>query len=145
METNRYIVVIGCGRVGSELSNRLSLEGNSVVVIDVNEAAFENLSPGFGGFRVNGDATRVEVLKEAKLHDADILIATSHDDNINLMVVQVARTIFRVPKVMARVWDPRRREVYSRLGIETVCPTSVAADMFFRSVIAESGTGGKVS
>jgi trk system potassium uptake protein TrkA len=134
MKNDRYIVIVGCGRLGSHLADRLSREGHSVVVIDMHEAAFNDLSPDFSGFRVEGDATQMAVLKTAKLGKADVLIATTHEDNVNLMVAQVARKVFGVPLVLARVFDPRREEVYARLGIETICPTSVAADMFFRDV-----------
>ncbi len=134
MKNNRYIVIVGCGRLGSHLANQLSRAGNSVVVIDRDEATFNNLSPDFSGFRIDGDATQMAVLKGAKLKMADILFATTHDDNVNLMVVQVAQKIFQVPHVLARVFDPRRQEVYAQLGIETICPTTVAAEMLFRAV-----------
>lgn len=138
MKNNRYIVIVGCGRVGSLLANELSRSGNSVVVIDREEAVFDNLSADFSGFRINGDATHTAVLKEAKLKNADILIATTHDDNVNLMVAQVARKIFNVPHVQARVFDPKREEVYAQLGIDTICPTSVAADLFLKAVADSS-------
>jgi trk system potassium uptake protein TrkA len=134
MKNNRYIVIVGCGRLGSHLANQLSREGHSVVVIDTDEATFNDLSPDFSGFRVEGDAVHMAVLKEAKLKKADVLIATTHEDNVNLMVAQVARKVFGVPNVLARVFDPKREEVYARLGIETICPTSVAAEIFLRAV-----------
>ena len=138
MKNNRYIVIVGCGRVGSYLANRLSRLGNSVVAIDRDETAFDHLSPDFSGFRIVGDAIQMAVLKEAKLKDADFLIATTRDDNVNLMAAQVAREIFGVRHVLARVFDPRREEVYARLGIDTICPTSVAANMFLRAVSNDS-------
>lgn len=131
---SRYIVIVGCGRLGSYLSNQLSREGNSVVVIDRNEATFNDLSPDFSGFQVSGDATQMAILKEAKLSQASVLIATTHEDNVNLMVAQVARHIFRVSHVLARVFDPKREVIYAQLGIDTICPTSVAAEMFLRAV-----------
>ena len=134
MKNNKYIMVVGCGRVGSQLANQLSRDGNSVVVIDIDEAKFNDLSPDFSGFRIQGDATHITVLKEAKLKKADVLIATTHEDNVNLMVAQVAQKIFNVPHVLARVFDPKREEVYAQLGIDTICPTSVAAGMFLRAV-----------
>jgi trk system potassium uptake protein TrkA len=130
----RYIVIVGCGRLGSILADRLSGTGHSVVVIDRDEAGFGALSPDFSGFRLEGDATQMAVLEEAKLREADALLATTHEDNVNLMVAQVARKIFKVPTVVARVFDPRRQHVYAQLGIETICPTSVAAEMFLRLV-----------
>ncbi len=139
MKSNRYIVVVGCGRLGSHLANCLSRDGNSVVVIDRVETTLNDLSPDFSGFRINGDATHMAVLKESKLKNADVLIATTHEDNVNLMVAQVAKKIFHVPHVLARVFDPKREEVYAQLGIDTICPTSVAADMFLQAV----ANGGK--
>jgi len=134
MKNSLYIVIVGCGRVGSHLANQLSRVGHSVVVIDTNEDIFSDLSPDFSGFRVEGDATQIGVLKEAKLNQADALFATTHWDNVNLMVAQIARKLFNVPHVLARVFDPRREQVYARLGIETICPTSVAAEMFLLAV-----------
>lgn len=134
MKNSRYIVIVGCGRVGSYLANRLSRLGHSVVVIERNASAFEDLSADFSGFRVEGDAAEMSVLKEARVSKADVLIATTHDDNVNLMVAQVARKVFNVPQVLARVFDPKREEAYARLGIETICPTSVAAEMLLQAV-----------
>ena len=146
MKTDRYIVIVGCGRLGSHLADQLSREGNSVVVIDMKEAAFDNLSTDFSGFRVTGDATQMAVLREAKAPRADVLIAATHEDNVNLMAAQVAKKIFDVPLVLARVFDPRREKVFDRLGIETICPTSVAADLFLRDVAGGGAPkGGKTS
>jgi len=134
MKNSLYIVIVGCGRLGAHLANQLSRDGNSVVVIDRDETTFNHLSSGFSGFRIGGDATQMAVLQQAKLKKADIFIATTHEDNVNLMVAQVARKIFRVPHVLARVFDPKREEVYAHLGIDTICPTSVAADIFLRAI-----------
>jgi len=132
-----FILIVGCGRLGSFLANRLSSKGHSIVVIDVKESAFDSLSPEFSGFRVVGDATELIVLKEAKIKEADIFIATTRDDNINLMVSQIANKIFHVPKVMARVFDPKRESIYKDFDIEAICPTSIAVELFLES-IAES-------
>jgi trk system potassium uptake protein TrkA len=137
MKNSLYIVIVGCGRVGSHLANQLSHVGHSVVVIDTNEDTFNQLSPDFSGFRVEGDATQIGVLKEAKLNQADVLFATTHWDNVNLMVAQVARKVFKVPHVLARVFDPRREQVYAGLEIETICPTLVAAEMFLLAVASD--------
>jgi trk/ktr system potassium uptake protein len=134
MKNSRYIVIVGCGRLGAHLASRLSRNGHSVVVIDNNEATFEDLSPDFSGFRLGGDATQMAVLQASKLSQADVLIATTHEDNVNLMVAQVAREVFGVPHVLARVFDPKREEIYAQLGIRTICPTSVAAQMFLQAV-----------
>jgi trk system potassium uptake protein TrkA len=138
MTNDRYVVIVGCGRVGSLLANKLSGAGNSLVVIDIDESTFDDLSVEFSGFRLAGDATQVALLREAKLQKADTLIATTHDDNVNLMVAQVAKNIFKTPLVMARVYDPKREQVYERLGIKTICPTSVAASLFMEALTDEA-------
>jgi len=144
MKNSLYIVIVGCGRLGSHLANQLSRAGHSVVVIDLNEDTFGDLSPDFSGFRVVGDATRIAVLKEAKVKQADIFFATTHEDNVNLMVAQVALKLFNVKHVLARVFDPRREEVYSQLGIETICPTLVAAEIFLMAVASSRAARGDV-
>jgi trk system potassium uptake protein TrkA len=142
MKPSLYIVIVGCGRLGSHLANQLSRVGHLVVVIDVNEETFIDLSPDFSGFRVVGDATRIAVLKEAKIKEADVFFATTHEDNVNLMVAQVARKLFNVTHVLARVFDPRRERLYEQLGIETICPTSVAAEMFLLAVASGQAAKG---
>lgn len=134
MGSERYIVIVGCGRLGSHLARRLSAAGNGVVVIDADEATFAKLSPEYSGFSIEGDATEHAVLNEAKVKQADMVIATTRSDNVNLMVAQVAREVFGVPRVLARVFEPRREAVYRRLGVETICPTTVAAELFLKSI-----------
>ena len=134
MDSQRYIVVVGCGRLGARLANQLSRDGNSVVAIDTKESAFANLSSDFSGFRLQGDATQMAVLREARMDKADILVATTREDNVNLMVAQVAREIFGVSQVLARLFDPKREAAYARLGIETISPTTLASEAFLRSI-----------
>jgi trk system potassium uptake protein TrkA len=142
MKNSLYIVIVGCGRLGSHLANQLSRVGHSIVVIDANEDTFNDLSPDFSGFRVVGDATQIAVLSQAKLKQADVFFATTHGDNVNLMVAQIARKIFHVPHVLARVFDPKREQIYDQLGIETICPTSVAAEMFLLAVASNRAASG---
>lgn len=137
MPTGKYIVIVGCGRLGAHLANHLSRDGHSVVAIDTDERAFGNLSPEYSGFKVEGDATELAVLQQAKADKADLVIATTRDDNVNLMVAQVAKAQFGVSRVLARVFEPRREAIYRRLGVETICPTSVAAELFLKSVAKE--------
>jgi trk system potassium uptake protein TrkA len=125
-----FIVIVGCGRLGTYLANKLSGGGHSVVVVDINPSKFENLSSEFSGFKIEGDATELAVLKQAKVEKADALIAATSDDNVNLMIGQVAKKIFNVPKVVARVFEPTRGNLYRDLGIETICPTLIAGDSF---------------
>lgn len=130
MSNNKYIVVVGCGRLGAILADHLSLQGHSVVAVDRDMSAFEKLSPDFTGFRLQGDATRISVLRQAKMDKADIVVAATRNDNVNLMVVQVAKSLFNVSRVMARLHDPKRGEMYADLDIEIVCPVRVAAEHF---------------
>jgi trk system potassium uptake protein TrkA len=130
-----YIIIVGCGRLGSYLANKLSRDGHSVVAIDIHASAFDALTFEFSGFRMEGDATEYAELIRAKIEHADILIATTREDNVNLMIAQIAKEVFKVPKVMARVDDPNRVKIYSDLGVETICPTTVAGDMFIDAIV----------
>jgi len=105
-----------------------------VVVIDNYEASFNDLSSDYSGFRIPGDATHRWVLEEAKIKKADIFFAVTHEDNVNLMVAQIAKKIFNIPHVLARVFDPKREQIFEQLGIETICPTSIGAEMFLSAV-----------
>ena len=128
--TSQYIVVVGCGRLGSILASRLSTQGNSVVVIDPQENSFKNLSSDFSGFQISGDASEIAVLRSAKADKADCLLAVTDKDNINLMVAQVAKNIFEIGIVLARVFDPAREKIYRDFGIATISPTQLSADAF---------------
>lgn len=137
-----YVIVVGCGRLGAHIANLLSRAEHRVVVIDRSEAAFAGLSEAFSGFRVEGDAAEPGVLKQAKIDRADLLIAATQEDNVNLMVALVAREAFGVPQVMARVYDPAREEVYRELGLSTVCPTLLAGEAFLELVHEAMSLGG---
>jgi trk system potassium uptake protein TrkA len=129
-----YTLIVGCGKAGSNLANSLSIGGYDVVVIDNREEAFNNLSAEFTGFTLLGDATEFEVLKEAKMEQADVVIVTTTDDNVNSMVAQIAKEIFEVSKVVARVFAPRREEIYNQLGIKTICPTTLSVSEFEKTI-----------
>lgn len=130
-----YIIIVGHGRLGALLAGRLSSLGRSVVVIDHQETAFDKGAPSFSGFKITGDAAELDVLRQAKIDKADCLLAITNQDNLNLMVAQVAKTVFQVPKVMARVFDPAREVVYRRFGIETISPTQLSADAFLTALL----------
>jgi len=138
MTNSLYVVVVGCGRLGSMLANELSQAGHRVVVVDRSQRAFEKLSAeSFSGYRVEGDASQPSVLRRARAERADLLIAATREDNLNLMVSLVALRVFGVRHVMARVYDPRRAGLYHEFGVETVCPTSIAAAAF-RILVAQA-------
>lgn len=134
MSKSQYIVIVGCGRLGSILASRLSSQGNSVVVIDTQESAFSNLDSEFSGFQITGDASELSILRSAKVGQSDCLLTVTNRDNINLMVAQVARTVFEVPRVLARVFDPAREGIYRNFGIATISPTQLSADAFMENL-----------
>jgi trk system potassium uptake protein TrkA len=123
---SEYILIVGCGRLGAYLATKLSAGGHSVVVIDVDEAAFAALGVEFGGFRIEADAAELATLNQAKADKADRLIAVTGDDNVNLAVAQIAARMFNIPSVVARVSDPRKEGIFAELGIDTVCPLALA-------------------
>ncbi|MFN2220168.1 MAG: potassium channel family protein [Anaerolineae bacterium] len=142
MVSNQYVIVVGCGRLGALLASRLSSLGSSVVVIDRQQAAFENLSTDFSGFRVAGDAAELDVLRQARIDRTQCLLAVTSYDNLNLMVAQVAQAVFGVRKVMARVNNPSREAVYREFGIETICPATLSAAAFL-SALGSPGEAGQ--
>jgi len=134
MSPSKQIIIVGCGRLGGALANTLSLEGHQVVVVDQKEAAFDKLTAGFSGFKIIGDAVELHILKQARLGEADYLFATTTSDNTNLMIAQVAKVVFKVPKVVARVFNPGRESVYKNFGIETINPTQLSALAFLQAM-----------
>ncbi len=123
-----YIVIIGCGRLGSRIASLLSSQRHSVVVVDRDENALQALSYEFSGFTILGEATELDTLKNAKLDKADIALVLSPDDNTNIMIALVAKEYFSTPRVIARVYDPNNLEVFSQFGIEIICPTLLAVE-----------------
>jgi trk system potassium uptake protein TrkA len=130
-----FVVIVGCGKLGSCLCNLLSPEGQDVIVIDKNSEAFSGLNNGFSGFALTGDATEIEVLELARIKQADLLVACTENDNVNMMVAQIARDIFHVPKVLARVFDPDRASIYQDLKIDTICPTQLSVIQFRQEIL----------
>lgn len=117
------VVVVGCGRVGSRLALDLARERNQVAVIDRNPLAFRRLGSTFPGLKIQGVGFDRLVLQEAGVPNADALAAVTNGDNTNYVVASVARRYYRVPKVVARIYDPTRADIYRRLGIPTISST----------------------
>ncbi|ADL05481.1 potassium channel family protein [Lacrimispora saccharolytica] len=124
---SEYCIIVGCGRLGANLANTLSDEGGNVLIIDKNKNAFRKLSPSFGGLTVTGDGTDFDVLQEAQIEKADVLVVVTNNDNVNVMIAQIAREIFKVSRVIARLYDPERECVYNEFGIDTICPAVLSA------------------
>ena len=123
-----YTVIIGCGRLGANLANTLSEEGENVLILDKEKDSFRKLSSSFGGLAVEGDGTELETLKAADVQRADTVIAVTNNDNINIMIAQIAKECFSVKKVISRLFDPERECVYQELGIDTICPAVLSAN-----------------
>src|SRR4051812_17186070 len=119
------VVILGCGRVGSRLALLLERDGNEVSIIDSSPQAFERLPENFAGQTVLGTGIDVDVLKSAGIEEADAFAAVTNFDNTNIMACEVAKEIFHVGKVLARIYDPGRENFYHELGLETVCPTTL--------------------
>jgi len=123
----RYLIV-GCGRVGSTLAKLLVTE-HDVVVVDENPAAFKRLGARFGGGVEVGTGIDYDVLKRAGAERADGFVAVTDGDNRNVMAALIAQRMFRIPKIVARIYDPPRGQLYRDLGIETFSPTTLGAQI----------------
>ena len=130
-----HIVIMGCGRVGSTLALSLEHRGHSVAVIDQDADAFRRLGPEFAGLTVTGVGFDQEVLVEAGVERADAFAAVSSGDNSNIISARVARETFNVKRVVARIYDQRRAEVYERLGIPTVATVRWTSDRMLRALV----------
>jgi len=122
---------MGCGRVGATLATQMDQAGHNVTVIDSNADAFQRLESSFKGEKVQGSGIDEEVLKRAGIETADAFAAVTNGDNRNIMASQIAKEIFQVKKVICRIYDPIRESTYRELGMETICPTLVGAQMIF--------------
>jgi trk system potassium uptake protein len=132
-----HIVIMGCGRVGSTVAHILEEHGQSVAVIDQDPDAFRKLSAGFKGSKITGIGFDRDVLIEAGIEHADAFAAVSSGDNSNVIAARVVRESFGVDRVVARIYDPRRAEVYQRLGIPTVATVRWTADQMLRKLLPE--------
>ncbi|PIQ90275.1 MAG: potassium transporter TrkA [Candidatus Omnitrophica bacterium CG11_big_fil_rev_8_21_14_0_20_41_12] len=132
-----HIIIVGCGRVGAELAKLLSGEDHDVVVIDKNQEAFKRLGGTFNGLTMVGNGFDLALLKQVGIEKADAFCAVTNGDNTNLISAQVAKKIFHVPKVLARVYDPQRAHIYASLGLDIISGTMLFSAML-RDKIIES-------
>ncbi len=130
-----HIVIMGCGRVGAALAQTLERQGHTVAVVDQEPMAFRRLGAGFSGRRVTGVGFDQDTLREAGIEEAGAFAAVSSGDNSNIIAARVAREMFGVENVAARIYDPRRAEVYQRLGIPTVATVRWTADQMLRRLL----------
>lgn len=122
-----YIIIIGCGRVGSLAAKMLANEGHNVVVVDRDPEAFRRLGSAFNGITIQGFEFDEEVLQQAGIERADVFVAATSSDNANIMASEMAKKIYGVPHVVVRVYDPAREYAYQRLGVNTICASVMGA------------------
>lgn len=124
---NDYIIIAGCGQLGSKIAEEMSNERKSIVVIDKNEDAFQLLSDNFSGFAIEADVIEKDTLTSANIERAGMFFATTDNDNTNIMIAEIAKYIYNVPLVVARVYEPGRHDVYKKLGIDTLSPIQLSS------------------
>ena len=133
------IVIMGCGRVGGMLAGLLDEAGHQVTVIDIDSWSFRWLPRSFAGKALVGDGTDVETLRTSGIEEADVFVSTTQGDNRNVMAAQAAKYIFNVPKVVCRIYDPLREELYKSMGLETMSPTKLGASVLMNIVLGKGG------
>lgn len=122
-------MIVGCGRVGSQIAAEMDRTGHDVVIVDRDPVSFSRaasrgvLTKEFNGDQVVGNGTDADVLRRAGIEHADGFVAVTEGDNRNIMAAQIAKHVFKVPHVVVRIYDPERAEAYAKLGLNTICPT----------------------
>ena len=132
-----HVIVVGCGRVGSRLGVELVGYGHTVAVIDKSETAFKRLPAGWGGTALVGAGFDRDVLERAGARDCGALAAVTSGDNSNILCARIARETFGIPNVVARIYDPRRAEIYQRLGLPTVATVTWTTDQVLRKLFPD--------
>jgi len=130
-QNRKTIVIMGCGRVGGKLASMFDAAGHKVTVLDLDAYSFRRLPPTFSGTALIGNGTDEEMLRKAGIEGANAFIALTQGDNRNVMAAQIAKQIFKVPRVICRIYDPLRKDIYEQLGLESISPTEVFADILF--------------
>lgn len=123
------VVIMGCGRVGAQLATLLDAAGHTVTVLDIDAYSFRRLPPTFGGSALLGNGIDEVALKRAGIEEAEAFFALTQGDNRNIMAAQIAKYIFNVKRVICRIYDPLRQDIFAELGLESISPTRIFADM----------------
>ncbi len=123
------VVIMGCGRVGAQLASLLDADGHQVTILDKDAYSFRRLPPEFNGTALLGNGIDEDVLKKAGIEEAEAFFVLTQGDNRNVMAAQIAKHIFNVPRVICRIYDPLRQELYQTLGLEAISPTTVFAQL----------------
>jgi len=129
------VIIMGCGRVGARLAAMLEEDGHKVTILDTEPYSLRRLPPSFQGEALVGDGTDEDYLRRAGIEEADAFVAVTQGDNRNVLAAQIAKHIFNVPKVVCRIYDPLREELYNTLGLETISPTTVGAKLLHDVIV----------
>lgn len=139
------VLIVGCGRVGGLLAGRLSATGNDVSVVDADSRSFRRLPERFPGRVVLGTGIDEDVLRTAGIDRAHVFVAVTDDDNTNIMAAQIARKVFGIERVVLRIYDQARADVYRQLGLTVICPTTTTAGLIEDEVLRTSSAGLRAS
>lgn len=123
-------LIVGCGRLGSSMANKCSLEGKNIIVLDRSADAFDRLSDTFGGYTMVGDVTDPTFLEEAHISSAKEIIVTTGDDNVNLFIAHIARKIYDVPEIYVRLNNPENEVLLKGMSIKAIFPFELSFDKF---------------
>jgi trk system potassium uptake protein TrkA len=133
------VIIMGCGRLGARIATMLDQAGHSVTVMDLNTAAFKRLPPSFAGTREIGNGMDGPALERAGIKEADAFLATTQGDNRNYFASQMAREVYGVQRVLCRIYDPMREEIYREMGLETFSPTRLGAQIMVDMLLGQKG------
>jgi trk system potassium uptake protein TrkA len=136
-----YMIIMGCGRVGARLAAMLVAEGHDVMVMDMNPTAFERLGKDFSGSTMIGNGIDHDDLVKAGIERADAFAAVTQGDNRNIMASQIAKHVFKVPRVVTRIYDPIRQDTFNALGLHAVSPTVIGAQALYGMLTGEEQQG----
>ncbi len=128
------VVIMGCGRVGAQLAEQLDAAGHSVIILDMNSYSFRRLPPTYKGKAIVGNGIDMEALKRAGIESAEVFVAVTQGDNRNIMAAQIAKRMFNVPRVICRIYDPLRQELFQTMGLEAISPTTIFADLLRKRI-----------
>jgi|SRR4051812_291100 len=137
-----YVIIMGCGRVGARLAQMLVSAGHDVQVLDTNSSAFDRLGRDFAGSTMVGNGIDHDVLVKAGIERADAFAAVTQGDNRNIMASQIAKHVFKVPRVVTRIYDPIRQDTFQTLGLDAISPTVIGAKVFFSKLTGDESQEG---
>lgn len=139
LKDKQNILIIGCGRLGASIANELSDKNKNVTIVDIDKNSFRKLSPSFSGLSMEGNGMDIEILEEAHIRKTDVLIVVTNNDNINILISQMAKSIFEVKEVIIRLYDPEKECVYKENNIHTIFPALLSSSEVDRILKIQEG------